>query len=200
MATSYEVDAAIEGPSQEPSDGELAGGARRGDRYAFELLARRYYRPIFAVVASYLWEPADIEDAVQEAFLRALDRIHTFDPGRPFAPWLYQVARNVARNRRKAERRQAAPLSDIEGTVEATDPSPAVQAERAKLRGVIHGAIERLPERQRTAFRLFDVEGYSAAEVGELMGLSAATVRSNVYHARHALRARLAPHLGEGSE
>lgn len=200
MATSHKVDAVIDYASREPPDGELARRIQGGDRYAFELLARRYYRPIFAVVASYLPEPADVEDAVQETFLRALDRIQTFDPGRPFAPWLYQVARNVARNRRKAWRRHVAPLSSIEGTAEAIDPGPAVQAERAELRGLVAAAIERLPERQRTAFRLFDVEGYSAAEVGELMGLSAASVRSNVYHARRALRARLAPHMGETSE
>lgn len=202
MATSYEVSAAIEGPtrSEEPSDGELARRVQRGDRGAFELLARRYYRPIFAVVASYLREPADVEDTVQEAFLRALDRIQTFDPGRPFAPWLYQVARNAARNRRAAEARRGAPLPGIEETVEATEPGPAARAERTRLRELIDGAIEGLPERQRTAFRLFDVEGYSAAEVGEVMGLSAATVRSNVYHARRALRARLAPHLAERSE
>jgi RNA polymerase sigma-70 factor (ECF subfamily) len=202
MATSHEADAAIEGPSRsrEPSDGELARGVQGGDRGAFELLARRYYRPILAIVASYLREPADVEDTVQEAFLRALDRIQTFDPGRPFAPWLYQVARNVARNRRMAEARRGAPLSGVVETVEATDPGPAARAERARLRELIDGAIEQLPERQRMAFRLFDVEGYSAAEIGEVMGLSAATVRSNVYHARRALRARLAPHLAEGSE
>jgi RNA polymerase sigma-70 factor (ECF subfamily) len=69
-----------------------------GDRDAFGLLARRYYRPIYAIVASYLPESEDVEDAAQEAFLRALDSIQSFDLHRPFAPWLYQVARNVARN------------------------------------------------------------------------------------------------------
>ena len=182
-------------------DGELARRVQAGDRDAFELLARRYYRPIFAVVATFLPEPADSEDAVQEAFLRALDRIHTFDPERPFAPWLYQVARNVARNRRKASKRRfAVPLSAIEGSAEAHDPSPAAQLERAELRRRIDAAIERLPEQQRTAFRLFDVEGYSAAEIGDLMATSAATVRSNVYHARRALRAQLGPRLENGEE
>ena len=174
---------------------------RAGDRDAFELLARRYYRPIFAVISSYMPEQADVEDVAQEAFLRALDRIQTYDPRQPFAPWLYQVARNVALNRLKsATLRRMEPLTGVEEAVAADHSSPALVLERAELRRMIDTAIEDLPERQRIAFRLFDVEGYSAAEIGVLMGLSAASVRSNVYHARRALRAALGPRLREDIE
>ena len=178
------------GETRQPPDGALARRIQTGDREAFEELARRYLRPIHAVVASFLKEPADIEDAAQETFLRALDRIHTFDPDRPFAPWLYQIARNVARNRRKAmARRRTAALPPDE--LEAPGPGPGVELERQEIRRLVESALERLPDQQRTAFRLFDIEGYAAEEVGRLMGLTPGTVRSHVHHARRALRSQL---------
>ena len=175
-------------------DGSLARRVHDGDRWAFEQLARRYLRPVHAVVASHLAEPADIEDAAQETFLRALERIHTFDPDRPFAPWLYQIARNVARNRRKWLRRrerESGPATDVP----AREPGPVGNVERAEVRRLVRAAMERLPEQRRDAFRLFDVEGYSADEVAQLMGISAGTVRSHVHHARRQLRAELGPLL-----
>ncbi|MFQ6046829.1 MAG: RNA polymerase sigma factor [Gemmatimonadales bacterium] len=176
-------------------DASLAQRVKIGDSQAFEELARRYLRPIHAVAASYLSEQADIEDAAQETFLRALDRIHTFDPKRLFAPWLYQIARNVARNRRKAlgtRRTEPWPERDLP----SVEQDAAQSLEQAEIRRLVDRAIERLPEQRRTAFRLFDVEGYTAQEIARLMGIDAGTVRSHVHHARRALRAELAPLLG----
>jgi RNA polymerase sigma-70 factor (ECF subfamily) len=185
----------ISGTAVDPTDGSLARRVRDGDRQAFEQLARRYLRPIHAVVASYLRESADVEDAAQETFLRALDRIHTFDPERPFAPWLYQIARNVARNRVKAlGTRRTEPLDGQQLPTGRDDP--AARLERQEIRHLVDRAVARLPEQQRTAFRLFDIEEYAAEEIARLMGISAVTVRSHVHHARRALRAELAPLLG----
>lgn len=178
------------------SDSALARRVQAGDREAFGELARRYLRPLHAVVGSFLRDPADVEDVAQEAFLRALDRIHTFDPGRPFAPWLYQIARNAARNHRKrlARRKDDAAAS---ASLADTGPGPDVRVARQEIRAIVDEAIEALPERQRMAFRLFDIEQYTAQEVASLLGIATGTVRSHVHHARRALRERLAPLLGE---
>ena len=172
------------------SDEMLARRTREGDRAAFERLVRRYLRPIHAVVASYLGEDADVEDAVQDTFLRVLDAMDGYDPERPFAPWLYQIARNVARNRLKAlARRSQVPLP--EAGIEASGPGPEAAAEQAEARELLEAAIAALPEQRRTAFRLVDVEGYSAKEAGGMMGLSPGTVRSHVHHARRELSGEL---------
>ena len=151
---------------------------------------RRYVRPIHAVAASFLSEPADVEDAAQETFLRALGAIETYDPGRPFAPWLYQIARNVARNRVAVRARSHAEVPSRE--LPSRLPGPDAVLERSEIRARVDAAIARLPERQRTAFRLCDVEGYATGEVARIMGLSPGTVRSHVHHARRSLRAVLA--------
>jgi RNA polymerase sigma-70 factor (ECF subfamily) len=174
--------------------------AQRGDRAALERLVRRYLRPVHSVVASFLRERADIEDAVQESFLRALDNIAKYDPARPFAPWLYQVARNVARDRRSADARRA--TERIEGDdFEEASPRPDATFELAEIRRRVAAAMERLPEQQRTAFRLHDVDGFATGETARIMGLSEGTIRSHVHHARNALRGLLAdrPDLAENT-
>ena len=182
--------------SSEPSDEILAQRVQRGDRDALERLVRRYLRPIHAVTASYLAERADAEDAVQETFLRALDRIAGYQPGRSFAPWLYQIARNVARDRlATSARRRTEPLPV--SVLEEPSPGADVVMERAEIRHVVDAAISDLPEQRRTAFRLHDVEGYTMNEIARIMGLSSGTIRSHVHYARRALRVALASRLGE---
>lgn len=195
MGSSQETQGDVQDRAGEVPDGTLARRVQQGDREAFELLARRYLRPVHAVAASYLRERADVEDAAQDTFLRVLESIPSFDPSRPFAPWIYQIARNVARNRLRWRRRH--PVSSLTAGVAPTarDAAPAAAAESAELREILADAIGALPEQRRTAFRMVDVEGYSAAEAARLMGLTPGAVRAHLYHARHRLRERLAPLL-----
>lgn len=174
-------------------DEVLARRVQAGEREAFAELARRYLRPIHAVVASFLGESADVEDAAQETFLRALSRIRTYDAERPFAPWLYQIARNVARNRlsARARWRTETPSERLEGGAAAPDET----LRRREIRALVDRALANLPEQRRTAFRLFEIEGYPAAEVANLMGIAEGTVRAHVHHARRSLRETLAPLL-----
>jgi RNA polymerase sigma-70 factor (ECF subfamily) len=170
-------------------DETLVRRVQGGDVDALEQLVRRYVRPIQGVAASYLSESADVEDAAQETFLRALRAIEGYDPDRPFAPWLYQIARNVARNYLAAGARSRTEL--LSEQLQSALPGPDVVLERSDIRARVDAAMTRLPEQQRTAFYLSDVEGYATAEVARIMGLSPGTVRSHVHHARTALRAAL---------
>lgn len=183
------------GGGRSPPDAVLATRAARGDREAFEGLVRRYLKPVHAVAAAFLDREADVEDAAQETFLRALDGLAGYDADRPFAPWLYQIARNVARNRLESRSRWRTEDLPDEG-LEDGSRGPEAELERAEIRRRVEAAVAGLPEQRRTAFRLVDVEGYTAKEVGRLMGLAPGTVRSHVHHARRDLRAELASHLG----
>lgn len=193
MRAPPEIDEANLDSPTEVQDGELARRVQHGDREAFELLARKFIRPVYAVVSSFLSAQEDIDDSVQETFLRALEKIESFNTDRPFAPWLYQVARNVARNRWKyLKRRRHEDLSEFGRLpTEGNGENPETQAELSELRQHVSAAIDALPERQRTAFRLHDVEGFKATEIAEMLGVSEGTVRSNVHHARSALRKQL---------
>jgi RNA polymerase sigma-70 factor (ECF subfamily) len=190
----HDSESTPEGDGLRASDELLVRRVQVGDREAFAELARRYLRPVHAVAGSFLAEPADVEDAAQEAFLRALDAIATFEADRPFAPWLYQIARNVARNRldRRRRWRTNAAVDDLA----TASPGPDEALERREVRALVDRVLAGMPDRRRTAFRLFDIEGYSSVETARLMGVSEGTVRSHVHHARRTLRRRLEPLLG----
>jgi len=128
----------------------------------------------------------DADDAAQEAFLSALDRIETYDRGRPFGPWLMRIATNAAIDllRRLAVRRAEV----LPETARSPGRSPEADAAVAEMRERIRVALAALPERQRMAVVLFDVEGYPHADIAELLGIPEGTARSDVFHGRRALR------------
>jgi RNA polymerase sigma-70 factor (ECF subfamily) len=132
----------------------------------------------------------DADDAAQDAFLSALDRIETYDPSRPFGPWLMRIATNAAIDlvRRRAVRKADA----LDERAPSRRSSPASDAEAAEVRSKLTTALASLPERQRVAVTLFDVEGYSHAEIAGILGIPEGTVRSEVFHARRRLRTLLA--------
>jgi RNA polymerase sigma-70 factor, ECF subfamily len=178
------------------SDEVLARRVQLGDAQALDELVGRYLRPVHAIIASFMHGAADVEDAVQDTFLRVLNNIASYDATRPFAPWLYEIARNVARSRINSRRRRDTdPLGDEQYRDPAATPDAA--AESADVRRRVESALLRLPEQQRIAFTLHDVEGYNSADVAGIMGLSTGTVRSHLFYARRALRAQLADVLLE---
>jgi len=172
----------------------LIEAVRRGDAAAFDVLVRRYMRRAYAVAFRLLEHREDAEDLVQDAFLTALEKIDTFQTGRPFGPWFFRILVNRGRNLRTSRARRATlPL-----TAESAAPtaSPAHDTERAELRTLIAAALDRLPERQRLIVELFELEGFSGAEIAAMLEMPAGTVRWNLHQARATLRKLLAP-LGE---
>jgi RNA polymerase sigma-70 factor (ECF subfamily) len=131
----------------------------------------------------------DADDAAQDAFLSALDRIETYDRRRPFGPWLMRIASNAAIDLLRRRKVRQAEL--IDDRVATAGPSPAVETERAEIRSRLQAALATLPERQRIAITLFDLEGYPHAEIATVLGVPEGTVRSDVFHARRTLRTAL---------
>ena len=170
-------------------DGGLARRAAAGDREAFGALVERHQAAVRRLTRSVTGDASDADDAAQDAFLSALDRIETYDPSRPFGPWLMRIATNAAIDlvRRRTVRRAAA----LDEHAAARGPSPAADAEAAEIRVRLEAALRALPERQRVAVMLFDAEGYSHAEIAAVLEIPEGTVRSDVFHARRALRVAL---------
>lgn len=168
------------------SDASLVERAREGDDAAFEALVRRYLRPAHAVALAVLKEPADAEDACQDAFVKALERIDDCEPAR-FGPWLLRIVRNRAHSvRRYLGVREASPLDVV--AVASTQAGPERQLERGRLRDDLLAALAGLKEVQRQVVLLHDLEGWKHREIGELLDLPEGTVRAHLFHARRALR------------
>jgi RNA polymerase sigma-70 factor, ECF subfamily len=182
-----------EAPAQSVDDeAVLVERVRAGDAAAFEVLVNRYLRRAFSVAYRLLGQKEDAEDLVQEAFMAVLQRIDTFQAGRPFAPWFFRILVNRGLNARKARSLRA--VDDIPDTAAHHGPSPEREAERTELGERLRSAMERLPERQRTIVQLFDLEGMAGPEIAEILEISDGTVRWHLHEARKTLRQALAPY------
>lgn len=172
-------------------DALLVGRVLRGDAEAYGELVSRHMRQAFAIAYRILEHREDAEDAVQDAFIRALERIDQLGPGGRFRPWMLRIVVNTALNsrRRRGVRRTEAVLD----TMAADGSLPDEAAERADLRARLSAALDALPEKQRTIVQLADLEHMRSAEIGEILELSDGTVRWHLHEARRALRQALSP-------
>jgi RNA polymerase sigma-70 factor, ECF subfamily len=178
-------------------DAALVLRARRGDTAAFDVLVRRFLRPAVALAFRILGQREDAEDIVQESFIAALDALDGFDLRRPFTPWFLRIVLNRALNARRSRDRHPTESLGMEVRADIAPPSAAVEEREA--REWVRGALERLPERQRTIMQLSGFDGLSSAEVGELLSIAPGTVRWELHQARATLRNELATWSGGGS-
>lgn len=172
-------------PRALPTDETLARRAQQGDAEAYDQLVRRYLRPTLALAWEFTGVREEAEDLAQETFHRVVRALDRYDPGRPFRPWLFTILRNLGRNAAKwANRWNAEPVSDE--LVDGADPLSEV--ERQEIWNRLETGMASLPEMQLACFRLTDLEGFTGAEVGDMLGIAEGTVRAHVHRARRSLR------------
>jgi RNA polymerase sigma-70 factor, ECF subfamily len=177
------------------TDGVLAERAARGDGEAFGQLVERQALVARRVARAALFDPHDADDAVQDATFSAWRHFDRYDPARPFAPWFLRIVVNAAadlRRRRAVRRAEAVPER-----IQDPGPSPELSADRALLRDRLDAALRTLPERRRIAVVMHDAEGFGHAEIAGMLGVPEGTIRSDVFHARRALRIALGTSEGE---
>jgi RNA polymerase sigma factor (sigma-70 family) len=196
----------LKGRSQhEPEERlRLLGAARAGDAEAFRALFTPDLDLAWRMALRITGEPASADDALQEGLIsayRALDRVEP----RNLRGWFVRIVQNAARDagrreRRRptiqiqtqeeegggAERRGAAELS----AGRASDPAGVVEGR--ELAAQLRAALREIPEERRTAILLFDVDGYTYAEIAEITGSSLGTVKSRISRGREELRGLLA--------
>lgn len=167
-------------------DADLVRRAVAGDGRAFEALVRRYSPTAYAIALGIMKEPADAEDVVQDAFIKALERMDDCDPHK-FGAWFGRVVRNRAHSvRRYLGVRDAAPLDAI--PTPSHDPGPHQDTERSQLRRELLTAMDALTEVQRQVLLLHDLQGWKHREIAEMLDLPEGTARAHLFHARRTLR------------
>ncbi|MBD3236201.1 MAG: sigma-70 family RNA polymerase sigma factor [Candidatus Eisenbacteria bacterium] len=176
-----------------PSDGTLVARARRGDAAAFGALVQRHYRACNAVALAILRRRADAEDACQDAWVRALEKLDTCRNPERFASWMLQIVRNHARNLWAARRvRAAEPLDSNAGLAAAVGrEDPTRDHERERLRARLEGALAEVSEVQRTVLLLHDLDGWPHRKIATALEISEVMSRQHLFQARRKLRAML---------
>jgi RNA polymerase sigma-70 factor, ECF subfamily len=174
-------------------DGALVRRARAGDGAAFDTLVRTYMEQAFRVAYRVVGHREDAEDLVQESFMAAHQYLDSFEIGRPFGPWLIRIVLNRGSNLRRSRTRRSTE-SEVDGVSEA--PSALLESERSDTGKILQDALGTLSERQRMIVTLFDVDGLTSAEIGEMMDLAPGTVRWHLHEARRQLRGVLSRFFG----
>jgi RNA polymerase sigma-70 factor (ECF subfamily) len=183
-------------------DAELVRRAQAGDSRAFEAIVVKYQRRIARHVARYLKSADDVEDAVQEVFLRVYRSLNSFRGESLFYTWLFRVATNAAL--RQLERKPSDVLlgdDDPEermvgfepGITDAAQPERTAMAEQ--IAQAVQTALSKLQPHLAEALMLYEVENKSYAEIAQMLDIPLGTVRTWIYRARESIAKRLQPVL-----
>jgi RNA polymerase sigma-70 factor (ECF subfamily) len=181
------------------TDAELVSLTQEGDVNAFNLLAGRWESSLYGFVRRTLGDAEDARDVCQEALVKAFTNIRKLRDGGKFKSWIHYIALNLCRDRFRSPRSRAEILPYQEGGAEdavglADRPgpvSPEQLAETADLGELLRGLLTELPSEQRTSILLREYQGFNSEEIGEMMGVPAATVRTRIYYGLRGLRKML---------
>ena len=185
-------------------DGDLVRLARKGDVGAFEGLVGRYQRRATAVSYRLLNSREDAMDVVQDAFLKAYDRLDSLAKPSRFGPWLLRIVTNLSLNFRRARAlRKTESLSvgdddDGGGRINLADPDaprPPEEVSAKEMRALVAREIEKLPDKQRQALVLFTIEKMPQKDIASMLGCSVEAIKWHVFAARKKLKERLAAYL-----
>lgn len=170
------------------SDCDLILRARRGETEAFGELVTRYQTSVFNVCYRFLHERGEAEDMAQETFMRAYDRIHTFEIERKFGPWIRRVAANVCLNHLEAQH-ITAELDEERDSNETQKPETVVEI-RERSEQIRH-VLASLPPRYRAVVELRHYQQMSYDEIAAELQIPLSDVKSHLFRARKLLAEKL---------
>jgi RNA polymerase sigma-70 factor, ECF subfamily len=190
--------------SERDVDVQLVHRVQQGDKQAFDLLILKYQRKIQRLLSRMLRDQSDIDDVMQEAFIKAYRALPQFRGDSAFYTWLYRIAINTARNWMASQsRRPSTPslnqsredetFDEIDNLIDNNTPESAMASR--EIVDTVNAAIDHLPEDLRTAIVLREIDGLSYEEIAEAMDCPIGTVRSRIFRAREAIATRLRPVL-----
>ena len=181
-------------------DAELAQRVANREEAAIRLLTKRHNQALFRTARAILREDAEAEDAVQEAWIKAIRAMHTFRSDSKLSTWLIRITVNeaLAKLRRTRRTAEVIPLAadlpageHVYETYESDSPTPEEEAMRKEARALMEARIDALPEAFRTVFVLRAVEELSVEETAQALEIPEATVRTRFFRARALLRESL---------
>ncbi len=182
----------------------LVERAQAGDQQAFEKLVAKYQRKLNRLLSRLVRDHGDVEDVVQEAFIKAYRALPSFRGESAFYTWLYRIGINTAKNYLVARDRRAPTSTDFdadeaeafEGADQLHDINTPERVLQSKQIGeTVNAAMAALPEELRNAIILREIEGLSYEEIAVEMACPIGTVRSRIFRAREAVAEKLRPLL-----
>lgn len=181
----------------------LLAGCRAGERDALEMLIKKYQPAVLRVCTSLLGT-SEVEDLVQDIFIKVLKKIRAFEGRSALFTWIYEIAVNRCRDElRRRKRRRWFSLHDMpQETVEQIpldEASASEQLETSEMRQQLRQALSKLEPKYRELVILRDLEGLSYEEVARISGIKMELVKSRLYQARQILSTKMKRYFEEAS-
>src|SRR5688572_17228632 len=173
--------------AEKEADAELVRLAQGGNERAFQALVVKYQRRIARHVARYVRRASDVEEVVQDAFIRAYRGLASFRGDASFYSWLYRIATNAEADERIDQGFEP-------GVTDEQSPERILFARQ--IADAVERAMARLQPELAEALVLFEVEGKSYQEIAQMLGTPIGTVRTRIFRAREFIARRLEPVLG----
>lgn len=167
------------------SDLELVGKVKAGDKRAFSELVMRHQRSVLRLSLRFVKDMDTAEDVTQEAFIKAYEKLNSFEGRASFKSWLFQIAVNTARNKIREWKRDVVDIDDVQLAVDAEAETTLVHTAVADI---LHNEVEKLPFKQKTALVLRVYEDLSFNEIADIMECPYDTAKANYRHALMKLR------------
>ena len=167
------------------SDLELVEKVKAGDRRSFSELVKRHQRGVLRLSLRFVKDMDTAEDVTQEAFIKAYEKLNTFEGRASFKSWLFQIAVNTARNKLREFKKDTVDVEDVQLAVAAEAETTLVHGAVANL---LHQEVEKLPYKQKTALILRVYEDLSFNEIADIMECPYDTAKANYRHALMKLR------------
>jgi RNA polymerase sigma-70 factor (ECF subfamily) len=170
-------------------DVALVDAARAGSNDAFAALVDRYRGPVVRLAYRLTRDADEAKDIAQDSFLRAYRRLPDFHPDRPFARWLFVIARNASLDAIRRRRRAAIFAANDEGPPLEAGPEELALRNDEAIR--VHAALESLPENYRAVLELYYMSGLRYREIALALGIPIGTVKTYISRAKRRLRDEL---------
>ncbi|KYG63427.1 RNA polymerase sigma factor [Bdellovibrio bacteriovorus] len=167
------------------SDLELVEKVKSGDRRSFSELVKRHQRSVLRLSLRFVKDMDTAEDVTQEAFIKAYEKLNSFEGRASFKSWLFQIAVNTARNKIREWKRETVDIDDVQLAVDAEAETTLVHTAVADI---LQQEVEKLPFKQKTALVLRVYEDLSFNEIADIMECPYDTAKANYRHALLKLR------------
>lgn len=181
--------------TSELEDSAIVKRVIAGEKELFEILLRRYNQTLYRVIRGYLKDPEEVQDAMQNAYLKAFDKLFQFHGHSSFSTWLIRIGINESLLRLKELKKGKVVYLSTLSTAVATvyqmpdkrmNPEKAVIRQEAKQ--LLEQAIDNLPEKYRVVYILKEVEGLENAQVEQILGITESNIKVRLHRAKKVLK------------
>jgi RNA polymerase sigma-70 factor (ECF subfamily) len=187
-------------------DRDIVRRVRGGESALFEILMRRHNQRLYRVARAVVKNESEVEDVMQQAYIKAFTHLNQFEERAQFSTWLTQIALREAFSRRRKLRRIEATVrqpwsaeqdrSDVMEAFASPQAGPEHQAYARELSGLLEAAVDSLPEMYRTVFMLREIEGLTTSETAESLELGEEAVKTRLHRARAMIRRAITERVG----